>query len=530
MKNIGDSVGICVVQDEKIVEINDCCLRILGYNLDKEVINSNFLDYIDNRDRYLFSSGLDFADSKSELWHPTIIRLTTRDKTAVSVSVRCIRNIYLGSNALILHIKKLNLPESIEFESEGDARQLLAELNEIIKNSVQQQRGFEITASLNEIINNKETDRLKIEHALMREKRLSEALTNSLPGILYLYDRDGKLLKWNKNLENVSGYDHREMAGMHFTTFIDGKDQGTAASAVKDVFFRGEQVVEAHLVSKTKKRRPYYFTGTRITLDNKDYLIGLGIDITEKKRLEAESMRAAHLASLGELAAGVAHEINNPIHGIINCAQIIIDQCEGTTNDTQIPQMIIKEGNRVAEIVKNLLSFARYQKESHVPVSIEEVIKDSVGLIKAQLSKEGIQLGIDIETYLPKVMGHPQEIQQVILNVISNARHALNSKAYAVAQVKRLEIKVDTVLDDGIIKYLRITFLDNGIGIPAEIMDKICDPFFSTKPRGAGSGLGLSISFRIIKDHNGYLNFKSVEGEYTKVIIHLPADEKVSNG
>ena len=235
-------------------------------------------------------------------------------------------------------------------------------------------------------------------------------------------------------------------------------------------------------------------------------------------------MRASHLASIGELASGVAHEINNPINGIINYAEILKDQFNEMGEDAEIPTRIIREGDRIAAIVKNLLSFARDRKEEYSPASIRDIIADSLALAEKQINKDGIKLKVDIPDDLPKVKARSQEIQQVFLNILSNARYALNRRFPEFHEDKILEIKGETIeIEDR--NYIRTTFYDQGMGISASEMDKIFDPFFSTKPKGEGTGLGLSISHGIIKAHGGRLLFESVEGEYTKVMVDLPVNE-----
>lgn len=248
-------------------------------------------------------------------------------------------------------------------------------------------------------------------------------------------------------------------------------------------------------------------------------------DITEKKILEAEAMRAGHLASLGELAAGVAHEINNPINGIINYAEILKDHFYEQDKDTEIPKRIINAGERIAQIVNNLLSFARHRDEEPISVHIRDILADALGLVENQLVKDGITLSSNIPTGLPKIIARSQEIQQVFLNILSNARYALNQRFPIAHSDKVIQIKGETVIIESH-KHVRVTFQDYGTGIPENILDRICNPFFSTKPKGKGTGLGLSISHGIMDNHRGRLWFKSVEGEYTKVIAELPIDEK----
>ena len=244
-------------------------------------------------------------------------------------------------------------------------------------------------------------------------------------------------------------------------------------------------------------------------------------DITEKMTLQAEAMRASHLASLGELAAGVAHEINNPINGIINYAQILINECRPESLENDIGKRIAKEGDRVADIVKSLLSFSRGGREDKRPACIDAILKEALVLTQAQIRKESIRLDIHLPDDLPEIEAHFQQIQQVFLNIINNARYALNQKYPARNENKIIEISGERVSIDAR-EYVRVTFLDRGEGIPAEKIPMLTKPFFSTKPFGKGTGLGLAITNRIITEHGGQLTFESAEGEFTRATIDLP--------
>lgn len=246
------------------------------------------------------------------------------------------------------------------------------------------------------------------------------------------------------------------------------------------------------------------------------------IDVTEKVLLQADAMHTAHLASLGELAAGVAHEINNPLNGIINYAQILSNKIKKESRENEIANRIIKEGDRIATIVKSLLSFARKRTEEKSVYTIPGILHDALLLTEAQILKESIKLKINMPEGLPGIIANSQQIQQVFLNVINNARYALNQKYQEPHEDKILEITGSEITIDGR-QYARIIFYDTGSGIPAGILDKVINPFFSTKPSGKGTGLGLSISHGIIRDHNGNLKIESSEGEFTRIIIDLPA-------
>jgi|LGVF01.1.fsa_nt_gb signal transduction histidine kinase/DNA-binding response OmpR family regulator len=251
-------------------------------------------------------------------------------------------------------------------------------------------------------------------------------------------------------------------------------------------------------------------------------VIKMASDITLQIQLREEASRSGQLASLGELAAGVAHEINNPINGIINYAQILADQFADDTVNQEIVREIIDEGERVANIVKNLLDFAKARPEFKNPVSIEDILAASLALTKSQLSRDGIKLLVDMTPDLPPVLAHLQQIQQVVLNLISNARYALNQKYPAADQEKTFHIESEVCSSpEG--QFVRLSFFDRGVGIAPEILSKVMDPFYSTKPSGAGTGLGLSISHGIIKDHGGEIRILSEQGKYTRVVVDLPA-------
>jgi len=244
-------------------------------------------------------------------------------------------------------------------------------------------------------------------------------------------------------------------------------------------------------------------------------------NLAEKKRMREEVLRNAQLAALGELAAGVAHEINNPINGIINYAQIIEDSRGTDQEDVELPQRIITEGMRIANIVSKLLSFARAGNEEKEAVNIPEIIDDVLDLTQAMVKKDHIKIVRHFSARVPLCHAVTHQVQQIFLNIIGNARYALNQKFTGTHEQKELIISCECVkIDDQ--QMVRTTFMDRGIGIPEKIMDKLCNPFFSTKPPDHGTGLGLSISYGIIEEHRGDLNIASVQGEWTRVIIDLP--------
>ena len=253
--------------------------------------------------------------------------------------------------------------------------------------------------------------------------------------------------------------------------------------------------------------------------------VGVIIDITEKIKLQAEMIRAGQLALIGELAAGVAHEINNPIFSIINFAQLIADESDRDSRAHAFGKLIMEEGNRIADLTKNLVSLSRSPAGQKISVNIHELISNSLKLIEIQLKKDHIIVKDNIPKDIPHlIIANPQEIHQVFLNLIQNARYALNEKFPGKDEDKIVEISCNTVVIDED-RYVRITFYDRGIGIPEDILHKVKDLFFTTKPSNRGTGIGLSISENIILNHDGKITVESIRGEFTRILIDLPATE-----
>jgi PAS domain S-box-containing protein len=278
-----------------------------------------------------------------------------------------------------------------------------------------------------------------------------------------------------------------------------------------------------HYEFETPDGRSFEQAYTPITdMDEKQKVVVLIRDVTEKKASMAAMMRAEQLAALGEMAAGVAHEINNPINGIINYAQILVNKSEADIFVNDLGKRMIKEGDRIARIVEGLLSFARRKQDEKALVGVGEILSDSLALTNAQMRKDNISVQKDIADNLPRILAQPHEIEQVFVNIISNARYALNQKYPEPHEDKLLEI-IARVHKGSRRPYVRISFHDHGVGIPDNIIDKIRNPFFTTKTEGKRTGLGLSISHGIVNDHGGQLVIDSVEGLFTRVSVDLPS-------
>ncbi len=358
------------------------------------------------------------------------------------------------------------------------------------------------------------------------EEKLS-GVVNSLPDLVFLIDAAYTITWANDFARTVYG---DSVTGKKCFAVLHGckkvPDTCTVKKALKDGKRHDE---ELRLKLPDDSIRDFWVTANiagRHPDGRPRLIVYILRDITDMRKIQSEAVRASHLASIGELAAGVAHEINNPINGIINYAEIIKEEYAHMGQDTEIPVRIAKEGERVAAIVKNLLSFSRQQKKEVQPVYIRHVLDDALALTSKQLQKDDIVISVKIPDSIPVVPASAHQLQQVFINIITNARYALNKRPPDRTDTKRLAIEAETRKHGGGRRNVTIIFRDNGIGIPEDIIDRVCDPFFSTKATGEGTGLGLSISHGIVQNHGGTLTFDSRVGEYTRVILELPAAEK----
>ena len=263
-------------------------------------------------------------------------------------------------------------------------------------------------------------------------------------------------------------------------------------------------------------------------------LWGAAWDITEQKKLEEEKINMfAHLnqqqrlESIGTLAGGVAHEINNPLNGIMNYGQLILDSSDG--ENSEYAKEIVRETNRIAVIVKDLLQFSRDEKKEHSYANIKDIIENTLSLIKTVIKSDQINLQIDIPEDMPDLKCRSQQIQQVIMNLLTNARDALIEKYEGYNEDKIIKLYC-TQFNKENRRWVRITIEDHGNGIPEASKGRIFEPFFSSKSRDRGTGLGLYISYVIVKDHHGELTFETEEGIYTKFYVDLPIDNGLELG
>ncbi len=369
------------------------------------------------------------------------------------------------------------------------------------------------------------------EDGIARERILSDHIINSLPGIFYMYDDQGKLVRWNKKHEEVTNYSPEELFGMHPIDFFSGAYKQYMVERVQSVFTEGEAFAEAPLLTKSGDQIPYFFTGRLTVLDGRQYLLGVGVDITDRKRVEEEKdalqgqlQQAQKMESVARLAGGVAHDFNNMLGVILGHVELVMRQVNSAEPINANLQEIQKAAQHSADLTRQLLAFARRQTIAPKILDLNDCVMGMLKMLQ-RLIGENIDLvwmpGADI--WPGKI--DPAQIDQLLANLCVNARDAI-------AGVGKVTIETENIAFDeayctihkGFIcgEYVMLAISDNGCGISNEVLDHLFEPFFTTKEVGKGTGLGLATVFGIVKQNEGFINVYSEPSDGTTFKIYLP--------
>ncbi len=371
------------------------------------------------------------------------------------------------------------------------------------------------------------TERKAAERALVESEENYRTIFNAANDVILLHDAaSGRVLDANEKTVEMFGYSVPEFVKLRVEEFSSGIPPYTDEEALRLIHAaaRGRpQIFEWRL----RKKNGDLFWGEvnlrEVTLLGESVVLSIVRDISDRKELEARLRQSQKLESIGTLASGVAHEINNPLTGMINYAELIRTR----VNDDSLREFaegIKTEGDRVARIVRNLLSFSRQDPEQHSPARMRDIVDASLSIVGSLLRKDLIRIDIDIPETLPTVQCRSQQIQQVMINLISNARDGLNARSPDEDGEKVLRIS-SRVVQSSSQSWVRTTVEDTGVGIPEQIIERIFDPFFTTKARDEGTGLGLSISYGIVRDHGGRLTVDSVPDQRTRFHVDLPLSD-----
>ncbi len=404
----------------------------------------------------------------------------------------------------------------------ADGTNFISEINSAILNDSKGQPQY-LISNLRDI-----TDQVMAEEKMLEQA----ALLHEVQDAIILLDSQGNIVLWNHSAEKIYGWKSAEVVGKKFESIISEEDS-TDFAKINQAFSEVQKSNhwEDEITNHTRSgKKIHVMSRWTVVKDDQDMLktiLIVNTDITEKKKLETQFLRAQRLESIGALAGGIAHDLNNLLSPIMIAVQMLKMQNNGNRMNAKYLEAIDSSAKRGAEMVSQVLTFGRGIEGEKVLMQPRHIIKETYKILKETFPKS-----IDIQVNTPKdlwnVKSDPTQLHQVFMNLCVNARDAMPNGGQlkvSAANVRLDEQYSKMALDARTGPYVLISVADTGSGIPRENMDKIFDPFFTTKELDEGTGLGLSTVQAIVKNHGGFIKVYSEENQGTEFKIYLEASK-----
>lgn len=357
-----------------------------------------------------------------------------------------------------------------------------------------------------------------------RIKQQASLLDKAQDAIL-VSDLNYDILYWNKSAERIYGWSAREALGKPLADVLSGGDKSIVVRARET--FKSQDEWRADVENTTRQ-------GQKITVESRwslvrnesnqpDYILITNTDVTEGKKTEEQLLRAQRMESIGTLAGGIAHDLNNVLAPILMAVDML--QLNDLDDETRRWHSIIKENaERGSSLISQVLTFARGMKGDRISLQLKHIVKDLIKVLSETLPKS-ITVKYNIDPELDLVEAVPTQIHQVLMNLCINARDAMLSGGTLTITAKNLLLdenyaRMNIEAKPG--RYVLLTVSDTGTGMTPEVQERIFDPFFTTKEVGKGTGLGLATTLSIIKSHGGFINAYSEPGKGTQFSVYLP--------
>jgi PAS domain S-box-containing protein len=358
-----------------------------------------------------------------------------------------------------------------------------------------------------------------------REARF-RAVTESATDAIISTDSSGRIISWNSGAQALFGYAPGEILSRPLTTLIPARYQQACADGLRRVVTTGQwrlnkKTVELHGLKKDDTEFPLALSLSSWHTEEGTFFSAIIHDLTERKQAEEELLRqreavyqAEKLATMGHLLAGVAHELNNPLSVVLGQATLL-QQTAGSPLAERVEQLM-RAAERCARIVRNFLTLARQHPAERQQVDLNQVVREAVELLAYPLRVDSIEVCLHLADELPPLSADPDQLHQVVVNLISNAHQAMRETP--LPRCLTLTTRYD---HEQLRVHLQVA--DTGPGIPPDIQTRIFEPFFTTKPPGVGTGLGLSLCQGIVEEHGGSIGVQSQPGQGTMFQVELPA-------
>jgi two-component system, NtrC family, sensor kinase len=358
------------------------------------------------------------------------------------------------------------------------------------------------------------------------QKRFTEKIIDSLPVSLYVVDRDMRIVAWNRNRElGGSGINREEVLGKNVFKVLSRQPRRLLEHEFVDVFRSGDIVRMEQESWYEGQRKIWKISKIPMRVDNAEvtHVITVGEDVTEQKKMNEAIIHAEKLASIGRLAAGVVHEINNPLATIAACSEALIARVDEIKDPSlyedfsEYLQIIRDEAFRCKTITNSLLEFSHQRHAEKNAADINQIMEQTLHLVKHHPKLGKMSMMKEMDHSLPPVFVNEGQMKQIFIALISNAFDAMETDGDLTIRTRWSEAEPSHAV--------AVEFIDTGCGIPASQLPKIFDPFFTTKPLGRGTGLGLSVCYGIVSEHGGKIEVDSTEGKGSTFRVMLPVHE-----
>jgi hypothetical protein len=364
------------------------------------------------------------------------------------------------------------------------------------------------------------TERKQAEAIFRESETQAHAVLEAASEAILTVNQTGAIVSMNRKTEEMFGYPREALLGrpieMLLPERVRSRHIGHRVTYFNDPHVRPMgQGLDLVACRRDGTEFPVEISLSYVEAENGLRGLAFVTDITQRQVLERATRQAERLSALGRLSAGIAHEVNNPIGIISSRIEIMLLDAEAQPlpgNVTEDLRVLHRHAQRVARIAHGLLSFARESSGERAPIDLNEVVEETLLLVEKGADKSGIAIQRALTPNLPPIHGDSGALQQVVMNLVTNARDALGSGGV---------ISVETSLVPGRPGMVRLTVRDNGPGISPDVLPRIFDPFYTTKTEG--TGLGLSISYGIVRDHKGTIDVESLPGQGTIFILTFPS-------
>ena len=365
------------------------------------------------------------------------------------------------------------------------------------------------------------TERRAIEKQLHQQQEFARRLVDSFPDLIFVVDTERRYNFVSSKFKEVLGYEPTEVIGLTFgeRTHVDDRP---AMLALFDDLIAGKEnfaSIEVRVRHKQGEWRSLKCNFSPL-FDEQGKIEGAvvsGRDVTEVKRLETQLIQAEKLAAMGQMLAGVAHELNNPLTAILGASELLRERQGVDDNTKRQLEMTHRQARRAARIVQNLLEFSRPASPQKKTLDLNVVIDRTLQLQDHSLRRNNVEVEFQAVPGLPPIVGDANQLIQIFLNLISNAEQAIREARPS----GRIQIRLARSGNR-----VSATVQDDGIGIPPEVLPKLFDPFFTTKRPGGGTGLGLSICMSIVREHGGNIEASSLPAGGAAFTVTLPVAEQ----